>query len=422
MEIKVVKRDTEIISMLEIIRNMDNYKENSQNGLVILLNGAWGTGKTTYLNDLKEAIKKADDIELFNCYNAYEYDCYDNAYIPFFSSIAESIKLDNENLSSIVKSSFIGMACVLKSIGKTVVKQTAGVDFQELTDDLKDTIEGLDTDYLKEFNEFKENKSIINEKLCNACENGKHVFIVDELDRCKPNFAMDTLEIIKHFFDIPNCIFIISVDKLQLEQSARAIYGAIDCEKYFSKLFDYQFNLLPISVKDSVSIKGFPEYSEFMSYAGKVFDILKISVRDGKKILNEFFSKCENWTIRQNLFMLFFFILKYTDLSFFNAIFNGEFKKYSKLIRSEYDSNLEKYAQILDHNMGSGYKYGALLEFFTLKMDLKYYDLNNTNSNNSSFLDYGTYNTNKLIEALKEHVPNVDYTVSMKENIRKIVG
>jgi predicted KAP-like P-loop ATPase len=29
------------------------------------------------------------------------------------------------------------------------------------------------------------------------------VFIVDELDRCKPEFAIRLIERIKHFFDIP---------------------------------------------------------------------------------------------------------------------------------------------------------------------------------------------------------------------------
>ena len=48
------------------------YKENSEHGLVILLNGEWGTGKTTFINQFVGMINSQDDIELFNNYNAYE--------------------------------------------------------------------------------------------------------------------------------------------------------------------------------------------------------------------------------------------------------------------------------------------------------------------------------------------------------------
>lgn len=419
MKIKVVKRDNEINSMLEIIRNIDTYKENSQNGLVILLNGAWGTGKTTYLNELKKSIDKVDDMKLFNYYNAYEYDCYDNAYIPLFASIAQQIKLDNDKITSIVKSTGLGLITGVSSAGKAVLNKFTGIDLNTVKDDIKSSIKYFDTNVLEDFEKFKESKNYIKSNLKKVCEDSIHVFIIDELDRCKPSFAMDTLEIVKHFFDVPNCVFIIAVDKLQLEQSANVIYGAIDSEKYFSKLFDYQFNLLPISIKDAVDLYG---YGEFMTYVAEVFDILKTSVRDGKKILNDFFVKCGDWNIRQKLFMLLFFILKYTDLSFYNAILNGEFKKYSKLIRSEYDSNLEKYVKVLEHDIGSELKYGVLLEFFSNNMNKRYFDLTCGNFNDTTVLDYGNYNTCELVDVLKEHIPNVNLSLSMKDNVRNMVG
>ena len=155
MKKRIVTRANEISSMLEIIHNIEQYKENSQNGLVILLNGAWGTGKTTYLNDLKEKIKESKDVELFNDYNAYEYDCYDNAYIPLFASIAEKIKLDNDKIGCIAKSTAIGLSIGLSSVGKAILNKATGIDINGIKDDLKLAVDELDINILEDFENFK---------------------------------------------------------------------------------------------------------------------------------------------------------------------------------------------------------------------------------------------------------------------------
>ena len=44
------------------------------------------------------------------------------------------------------------------------------------------------------------------------------VFIVVELDRSKPTFAIEVLERIKHYFDIPHIVFVVGVDEAQLQK------------------------------------------------------------------------------------------------------------------------------------------------------------------------------------------------------------
>ena len=149
---------------------------------------------------------------------------------------------------------------------------------------------------------------------------------------------MDTLEIVKHFFDVKNCVFIISVDKQQIEEFVKAIYGSgINSSKYFSKLFDYQFNLLPINFYDSIDISDVPNISDLVEWSSKIFNILEISLRDSKKIFNDLVQKNKSWTIEQSLFMLLFIILKYTDLSFYNAILNRDYIKYRKAFETQYN-------------------------------------------------------------------------------------
>ena len=101
MKKNIKSRNEEIETLLEIIRNKDFYKENSENGLVILLNGEWGSGKTTFIREFIGKIKLNKDIKLFNNYNAYENDYCENAYIPFFASIDDKIKLREEFINFI---------------------------------------------------------------------------------------------------------------------------------------------------------------------------------------------------------------------------------------------------------------------------------------------------------------------------------
>ena len=71
------------------------------------------------------------------------------------------------------------------------------------------------------------------------------VFIIDELDRCRPDFAIRLIERIKHFFDIPKIVFVLVMNKPQLLQSVKSFYG-YDSEMngdYLEKFVDFTVHL-----------------------------------------------------------------------------------------------------------------------------------------------------------------------------------
>ncbi|HEY8907512.1 MAG TPA: P-loop NTPase fold protein, partial [Rhodoferax sp.] len=77
-----------------------------------------------------------------------------------------------------------------------------------------------------------------------AGKKDKLIFFIDELDRCRPTFAIEMLERIKHLFDVPNIIFVLSVDKGQLEASTAAIYGQqIDAREYLRRFIDLEYGI-----------------------------------------------------------------------------------------------------------------------------------------------------------------------------------
>ena len=70
----------------------------------------------------------------------------------------------------------------------------------------------------------------------NSSDGKPLVIIVDELDRCKPTFAVEVLEKIKHLFSVKNVVFLLIMNKSQLEESIRSVYGQnIDAHTYLQK-------------------------------------------------------------------------------------------------------------------------------------------------------------------------------------------
>ena len=69
------------------------------------------------------------------------------------------------------------------------------------------------------------------------------VFIIDELDRCRPTFAIELLERVKHIFDVPNVVFVLGINRDELSKSVQSIYGHIDADIYLRRFFDMEFML-----------------------------------------------------------------------------------------------------------------------------------------------------------------------------------
>lgn len=62
------------------------------------------------------------------------------------------------------------------------------------------------------------------------------IFIIDELDRCKPKFALSLIESIKHLFSVPNITFLLVMNRVQLEEAVRCEYGrGVDASRYLQK-------------------------------------------------------------------------------------------------------------------------------------------------------------------------------------------
>ena len=135
-----------------------------------------------------------------------------------------------------------------------IITALAGVVTKRNFNDFNKALQGndifqdfKDADYVsKKVKEFID--SLIGES------NKRLVIFIDELDRCKPDYAIRFLERIKHYFDDDRVIFVFSVNLLQLQYTVKNYYGAdFDATRYLDKFFDLRCSLPTIDIEKYIS-------------------------------------------------------------------------------------------------------------------------------------------------------------------------
>lgn len=208
----------------------------SETGCVLSVNGEWGTGKTTFIKMWQAYLMQKKYRTIY--YNAWETDYIEDPLISILGELKSKIG-DDEKFRKV--SSSIGH--VFLSIGKSFVKNKVGIDIDDITEDVKKQIDAY-SQQKTTLNEFK--KALI-EYVANVDEDEQLpvIFIIDELDRCNPHFAVKVLERVKHLFDIPNIVFVLPISKKQFEYSIQGYYGSdkIDATNYLRRFIDLECEL-----------------------------------------------------------------------------------------------------------------------------------------------------------------------------------
>ena len=244
----------------------------SETGCVLSVNGEWGTGKTTFIKMWQAYLMQHKYRTIY--FNAWETDYIEDPLISMLGEIKNIIG-DDEKFKKV--SSSIGR--ILLSIGKSFIKNKAGVDIDDITEDVKKQIEAY-SQQKTTLNEFK--KALV-EYVAYVDEDEQlpMIFIIDELDRCNPTFAVKVLERIKHLFDIPNIIFVLPISKKQFECSIQGYYGSdkIDAKNYLRRFIDLEFELPEPDYESFYQLLY--EHYRFNEFFKEKFDKGNHHVRDG---------------------------------------------------------------------------------------------------------------------------------------------
>ncbi|MDR7308103.1 P-loop NTPase fold protein [Rhodoferax saidenbachensis] len=222
---------------------------------VLALDSPWGTGKTTIIRMLQAKLV----MDQFQCvyFNAWKVDYVTDPLVALVSAL-DDIHLTDDGAESV----FRGHLKTAKKITSAVAKRAvvAGVkaatlgildieeDLEKMAADAVGEVAGNLVDVFQKEKQALEKFRVEVEKaikqLKAAGKKETLVFFIDELDRCRPTFAIEMLERIKHLFDVLNIVFVLSVDKSQLEASTAAVYGEkINAPEYLRRFIDIEYAL-----------------------------------------------------------------------------------------------------------------------------------------------------------------------------------
>lgn len=222
---------------------------------VLAIDAPWGSGKTTIVKMLEAELNKQE----YECvyFNAWEVDFISDPIVAMVSCL-DQLKSSDHTFGEEFKSAITKLREITSFIARrgtvfaTKVLSSGFLDLDTEMDEVKEFFQSNPTANLVDAFEhekilleaFKAQLTIAVSMLPRAGKKPSLIFMIDELDRCRPSFAIELLERVKHLFNLENIIFVLSIDKQQLEVSTKAIYGeGIAATEYLRKFIDVEFGL-----------------------------------------------------------------------------------------------------------------------------------------------------------------------------------
>ncbi|ENY71983.1 KAP family P-loop domain-containing protein [Aeromonas diversa CDC 2478-85] len=338
---------------------LSNYlaAEGKQRNYVLNLNAEWGAGKTWFI--------KRWYMELKECYptvyiDAWQQDFSDDPLLTVISSIIDQLRDATGNNVAVpdgIKSRLLGL---LKVGGKLVIKSAikkAGLEDGDFSLEGEDADKLVDTlcsnhreryesiQYLKkEIRQWVE--AAVSANLDQLDDQGRLDYpafiLIDELDRCRPSYAVEMLETIKHIFDISGVVFVLATDTEQLQHAIKVIYGeGFDAESYLGRFFHRRFTLGSISRREFIqqaisdkalhyeNINVWPEVVDsqvLINILSAICDHFSLNLRKTEQVLDRTIASILNYNGgRLNLvFLVYLFSLCERSYEDYRAVADGK--------------------------------------------------------------------------------------------------
>ncbi|NMD51570.1 NTPase KAP [Shewanella sp. DNRA4] len=365
-------------------RTDDDKKRN----YVLNLNAEWGAGKTYFLKRWSEDLKEHYPVVYVD---AWKKDYSDDPLMTVISSIIDQLRKQagKDKNSPVFKAprTLIGLLkAAAPGIGRGLFKRYVGIDPVEImnADDDNENIghikgeDGQDlldkngnpidmsfaaseaVKYLIDEHDAKSKaidslKKSVSEwvgAVVGHKQNSYPAFIfIDELDRCRPSYAVEMLETIKHIFDIDGVVFVIATDTEQLQHAVKAVYGeGFDAKIYLGRFFNSRYSLKSPNLENfldvhsdanklsedylkRVNIEIFPPNSDAkitLKNISIVLEAFNASPRTAIQITDRILATISNMPRGSKLDILMLTTLlciKEKDNKLFEEIVNGKFER-----------------------------------------------------------------------------------------------
>ncbi|MEB8285539.1 KAP family NTPase [Aeromonas veronii] len=284
--------------------------EGKQRNYVLNLNAEWGAGKTWFIKRWYMELKAHYPTVYID---AWQQDFSDDPLLTVISSIIDQLKMIAGKENPIPEGMRQRLLGLFKVGGKLALKaaiKKAGLeedDFSLEGEDANQLVDALCSNQKERYESIQYLKQEIGQWIAGAVALGKGdldypaFILIDELDRCRPSYAVEMLETIKHIFDIQGVVFVLATDTEQLQHAIKVIYGeGFHASAYLRRFFRRQFSLKEISkasfiesyitLDDASCDHLFPRFktiSEFSLLLSVIADAFGLKLRDIEQYIDK---------------------------------------------------------------------------------------------------------------------------------------
>jgi len=258
---------------------LNSFLSQTPGPFVIAIDSGWGSGKSLFLQMWADDLRHIQGKPCLD-FNAWEHDYTDDPLIPFLDELmafSEQVAAKVGSVHTLIEKLRRKSLSIVKMAPKSLLKitlkylATKGVDLHEIFSE--DNIDDIDKDGLassladigcdlfesyrakkKSIDDFKRILSQLALEVSNNYDGAPLVIMVDELDRCRPDYAVLLLERIKHLFGVGGIIFVLAIESKQLCCTIKSLYGnELHSGIYLRKFIDLWYTLPQPDAKAFIS-------------------------------------------------------------------------------------------------------------------------------------------------------------------------
>ncbi|MCY4672772.1 MAG: P-loop NTPase fold protein [Bacteroidetes bacterium] len=270
----------------------------------IAIDAAWGHGKTTFLQLWAAHLEQ--DAFLVIDVNAWKTDYFDDPFLAIVGEMTLQLK-ESGKVDVSEQSGFSKLKNCFAKVASIAPRALAAPYIALTDDDVTEIISTLKTDASIRLEQYKEQldsvKAFRSELGSVAQEVWKEtekplIVLVDELDRCRPTYAVEFLEVVKHLMAVDHVVYVFAINRSELAQTVSGCYGpGFNGKGYLRRFFDVDFTLPQPSRKSFINSHFEEQLEPLIPYRVQrdtklllltFFDVDRISLRQIQQALHRF--------------------------------------------------------------------------------------------------------------------------------------
>lgn len=256
-EIEVPEDDPfkyDLLDRKEPVEILTNLVGSIDGPCVLAVDAAWGTGKTTFLRIWAQYLKNQGFPVIE--FNAWETDFTGDPFVALSSELTDGLsEYTDDPLPEKVAAAKNAAKEVLQRAVPSIIRVATGgiLDLSPLMEkEIGQFLASQAQERLTSYQEARKSvqhfRTVLQDMVSTLTESSQNrplVVVIDELDRCRPSYAVELLEVAKHLFRVNHIVFVLAVNRSELAHSIRSLYGSdFDGEGYLRRFFDIDFLLL----------------------------------------------------------------------------------------------------------------------------------------------------------------------------------